>query len=563
MRWLRVVAFASLLSSHIDRICFSPFLVRSSQIGALFIAMSAISAHKKAGGGGAGGGGGGAAAAGSAASAVTATPPPATEQLGMEYLNAGLKLEMKGDRAAAIETYHNALQILLQVLKATPDTQSRRDDRDRIKKLLTTYMSRAEGLKKQQNDAEAAAAAAAEPAPAMIQTKQKATKSGGGYAASTAASAAKLRAKVSKKGGAAAAAEEAPAAAAAAEASTKSDDSKIDPVLRKMIEGEILDNGVSASSSYCHSLTYEVVRSSFCVCCCWGFMTDGTDTKVSFADVQGLADVKQALHEMVILPALRPDLFSGLRRPPNGLLMYGPPGNGKTFIAKAVANEAKCTFFSISAASLVSRWLGDSEKLVRTLFAIARERAPSIIFIDEIDSVLGKRKDGEHDAARRLKTEFLIQFDGAGNGSGGSGGGGDGVVVIGATNIPESLDDAVIRRLNKQIFVPSPDAATRASLLLRLLSTQKHSLKAADIERIVKATEYFSASDLTALAREAAYGPIRELGSVAAVVAASITELKPISVDHFMNALKTMKPSVSAERMKQYEAFKKQTAASS
>ena len=129
---------------------------------------------------------------------------------------------------------------------------------------------------------------------------------------------------------------------------------------------------------------------------------------VKWDDIQGLSEVKKAMFENIVYPQMRPDVFQGIRAPTKGILLYGPPGNGKTMLAKAVATECQSTFFSISASSLVSKWMGESEKLMRTLFAIAASYSPSIIFFDEIDSMLSKRNSEENEASRRLKTEFLI-----------------------------------------------------------------------------------------------------------------------------------------------------------
>ena len=129
---------------------------------------------------------------------------------------------------------------------------------------------------------------------------------------------------------------------------------------------------------------------------------------VHWDDIEGLKDVKQVLIENIVYPQLNPSVFSGIRAPDAGILLYGPPGNGKTLLAKAVATECKCQFFSISASSLVQKFMGESEKLMKTLFAVARLQAPSVIFFDEIDSMLTKRGDQEHEASRRLKTEFLV-----------------------------------------------------------------------------------------------------------------------------------------------------------
>jgi fidgetin-like protein 1 len=131
---------------------------------------------------------------------------------------------------------------------------------------------------------------------------------------------------------------------------------------------------------------------------------------ITWESIAGLEHAKNSIKEIVVWPMLRPDIFKGLRGPPKGLLLFGPPGTGKTMIGKCIASQAKATFFSISASSLTSKWVGEGEKMVRALFAVARCSQPAVIFIDEIDSLLTQRTDGEFEASRRIKTEFLVQF---------------------------------------------------------------------------------------------------------------------------------------------------------
>jgi SpoVK/Ycf46/Vps4 family AAA+-type ATPase len=230
--------------------------------------------------------------------------------------------------------------------------------------------------------------------------------------------------------------------------------------------------------------------------------------EVHWSDIAGLDIAKTALKETVVYPFLRPDLFSGLREPARGMLLFGPPGTGKTMLARAVATESRSTFFAISASSLTSKFLGESEKLVRALFALARALAPSIVFVDEIDSLLSSRSDGgEHEATRRIKTEFLIQWSdlqraAAGRESERDKGGGDAsrVLVLAATNIPWAIDEAARRRFVRRQYIPLPEASVRKVQLDTLLSHQKHGLDEGDIERLVELTDgmfYALCFDLT------------------------------------------------------------------
>uniref|UniRef100_A0A8C5T516 Spastin n=1 Tax=Malurus cyaneus samueli TaxID=2593467 RepID=A0A8C5T516_9PASS len=271
---------------------------------------------------------------------------------------------------------------------------------------------------------------------------------------------------------------------------------------------------------------------------------------VKFDDIAGQELAKQALQEIVILPSLRPELFTGLRAPARGLLLFGPPGNGKTMLAKAVAAESNATFFNISAASLTSKYVGEGEKLVRALFAVARELQPSIIFIDEVDSLLCERREGEHDASRRLKTEFLIEFDGV------QSSGEDRILVMGATNRPQELDDAVLRRFTKRVYVSLPNEETRLILLKNLLSKQGSPLTQKELVQLARMTDGYSGSDLTALAKDAALGPIREL-KPEQVKNMSASEMRNIKLSDFTESLKKIKRSLSPQTLEAYIRWNK------
>ena len=220
--------------------------------------------------------------------------------------------------------------------------------------------------------------------------------------------------------------------------------------------------------------------------------------EVHWSDVAGLDVAKKALKEAVVYPFLRPDLFMGLREPARGMLLFGPPGTGKTMLARAVATESRSTFFAISASSLTSKWLGESEKLVRALFALAKALAPSIIFVDEIDSLLSSRGgSSEHESTRRIKTEFLIQWSDLQRAAAGKEqtdrekkeGDASRVLVLAATNLPWAIDEAARRRFVRRQYIPLPEGHVRGEQLKTLLGHQKHELNKQDLQVLVELTD--------------------------------------------------------------------------
>lgn len=262
-------------------------------------------------------------------------------------------------------------------------------------------------------------------------------------------------------------------------------------------------------------------------------------------DIAGLQLAKSVIQEAVVWPLLRPDIFTGLRRPPKGILLFGPPGTGKTLIGKCVAAQCHATFFSISASSLTSKWIGDGEKMVRALFAVATCHQPAVIFIDEIDSLLSARSDSEHEATRRIKTEFLVQFDGAATGEE------DRLLIIGATNRPQELDEAARRRLVKRLYIPLPEADARKQIISNLLRNENNDLTEPQIEHIAQLTEGYSGADMRSLCSEAAMGPVRSV-PLSQIVSIQRDKVRPVCAQDFINALQRVRPSVSQDDLGQY-----------
>ncbi|XP_041666366.1 katanin p60 ATPase-containing subunit A-like 2 [Cheilinus undulatus] len=233
---------------------------------------------------------------------------------------------------------------------------------------------------------------------------------------------------------------------------------------------------------------------------------------VRWEDIIGLEDAKRLVKEAVVYPIKYPQLFTGILSPWKGLLLYGPPGTGKTLLAKAVATECKTTFFNISASSIVSKWRGDSEKLVRVLFELARYHAPSTIFVDELESVMSQRGitiGGEHEGSRRMKTELLVQMDGLAKSD-------DLVFLLAASNLPWELDHAMLRRLEKRILVSLPSSAARQAMISHwlppLTTIGGVELRTElNYETLAKGMDGYSGSDIRLVCKEAAMRPVRKI----------------------------------------------------
>lgn len=275
---------------------------------------------------------------------------------------------------------------------------------------------------------------------------------------------------------------------------------------------------------------------------------------VKFDDIGALEDVKNTLKELVTLPMRRPELFrhGNLLSPCKGVLLFGPPGTGKTLLAKALATEAGANFLSITGSTLTSKWFGDAEKLTKALFSFASRLAPVIIFIDEVDSILGARGGAfEHEATRRMRNEFMAAWDGLRSKES------QRILILGATNRPFDLDDAVIRRLPRRIYVDLPDAENRAKIL-RVILAQEKVVDGFDFNELAHATEGYSGSDLKNLCIAAAYRPIQELleEEKRAGQINSIPALRILTFNDFIQAKAKVGPSIAYDAVSMNELRK-------
>ncbi|KAF3325022.1 ATPase family AAA domain-containing protein 1-like protein [Carex littledalei] len=230
------------------------------------------------------------------------------------------------------------------------------------------------------------------------------------------------------------------------------------------------------------------------------------DIDVEFDSIGGLDQVKEALFELVILPLRRPEIFSHgrLLAPQKGVLLYGPPGTGKTMLAKAIAKESGAVFINVRVSNLMSKWFGDAQKLVAAVFSLANKLQPAIIFIDEVDSFLGQRRNSDHEAMTNMKTEFMSLWDGFTTDKNAR------VMVLAATNRPSELDEAILRRFTQLFEIGKPNQSERVKILKVILKGEKVD-ESIDYEHIAALCEGLTGSDLLELCKQAAYFPIRDL----------------------------------------------------
>jgi AAA+ superfamily predicted ATPase len=280
------------------------------------------------------------------------------------------------------------------------------------------------------------------------------------------------------------------------------------------------------------------------------------ESRLTFADVGGLAEVKKVLHRMVVLPQSRPDLLQRYgRRAGGGVLLYGPPGCGKTLLARAVAGECGLPFLAVRIEDVVDPFFGTSERNLSRAFQEARDLAPCLLFVDELDALGFSRHRSTSDTGRRLAEVLLQELDGATAGN-------EGVVVLGATNAPWDVDDAMLRpgRFDRRVFVPPPDEEARRAVLEVLVAGTHH--RDLDLRAVAAATELFSGADLRGAVERALDEVIDEALAgggepplTGAHLRTALAGLRPTTLDWLLRARDQVEFANAAQRWDDVAAY--------
>ena len=307
-----------------------------------------------------------------------------------------------------------------------------------------------------------------------------------------------------------------------------------------------------------------------------------TSPNVKFEDILGLVETKKSLQAALIWPIKFADLYrANNTKPSRSMLLYGPPGTGKTQLAKAVATEMKCTFITVGSTDIMSKWLGESEKIMRRIFEIARERAPSVVFFDEVDGILSSRTDSNtSEASNKVKNEILTNMDGfqglADNDKF--------VFFLAATNNPAALDIAIVRRFQQRLYIPLPDADVRCLMFKKKLEGCQHLLADDDYTKAAEMTNQYSGADIETVVRYVKESALRKYADseefkldpadnkyiplkYAQEVEGEPVKIKfndmtseqvrvlPILVEDIMEAIAKNRPSTSSSDSKKYDDF--------